>query len=44
MECCESKNIIKEKEMFFCTNCGTIHEYSWIKYDLMNMIKIFITY
>ena len=33
MECCESKNIIKEKEMFFCTNCGTIHGYSWIEYD-----------
>ena len=33
MECCESKKIIKEKEMFFCTNCGTIHGYSWIEYD-----------
>ena len=33
MECCESKNIIKEKEMFFCTNCGVIHGYSWIEYD-----------
>ena len=33
MECCESKNIIKEKEMFFCTNCEVIHGYSWIEYD-----------
>ena len=33
MECCESKNIIKEKEMFVCTNCSTIHGYSWIEYD-----------
>ena len=33
MECCESKNIIKEKKMFFCTNYGTIHGYSWIEYD-----------
>ena len=32
-ECCEPKNIIKEKEMFFCTNCGTIHGYSGIEYD-----------
>ena len=33
MECCESKNVIKEKEMFFCTNCATIHGYSLIEYD-----------
>ena len=33
MECYESKNIIKEKEMFICTNCATIHGYSWIEYD-----------
>ena len=33
MDCCESKNIIKEKEMFVCTNCATINEYSWIEYD-----------
>ena len=33
MECCESKNIIKEKEMFVCPNCATIHGYSWIEYD-----------
>ena len=31
MECCESKNIIKDKEIFFCTNCGKIHGYSWIE-------------
>ena len=24
MECCENKNIIKEKEMNLCTNCGII--------------------
>ena len=24
MECCENKNIIKNKEMFVCTNCATI--------------------
>ena len=33
MECCENKNILKEKEMFVCTNCATIHRYSWIEYD-----------
>ena len=33
MECCQNKNILKEKEMFVCTNCGTIHGYSWIEYD-----------
>ena len=33
MECCENKNILKEKEMFVCTNCATIHGYSWIEYD-----------
>ena len=36
MECCEHKNIIKEKEMNFCTNCGTIHDYDWIKFDIRN--------
>ena len=34
MECCENKNILKEKEMHFCTNCGVIHGYSWIEYNL----------
>ena len=33
MECCDSKNIILEKEMFVCTNCGVIHSYTWIEYD-----------
>ena len=33
MECYDSKNIIGEKEMYFCTNCATIHEYIWIEYD-----------
>ena len=33
MECCENKNILKEKEMFVCTNCAVIHGYSWIEYD-----------
>ena len=28
MECCENKNILKEKEMYSCTNCGVIHGYS----------------
>ena len=32
MECCQNKNIIKNKEMFVCTNCATIHGYSWIEY------------
>ena len=31
MNCCENKNIIKENEMNFCINCGTIHDYDWIK-------------
>ena len=33
MECCENRNIIKNKEIFVCTNCGTIHGYTWIEYD-----------
>ena len=33
MKCCYSKNIIIEKEMFVCTNCGVIHGYTWIEYD-----------
>ena len=32
MECCQNKNILKHKEMFVCTNCATIHGYSWIEY------------
>ena len=33
MNCCEDKNILKDKEMYFCKNCGVIHGYSWIEYD-----------
>ena len=33
MECCQNKNILKNKEMYFCTNCATIHGYTWIEYD-----------
>ena len=33
MKCCDSENIINEKEMFVCTNCGVIHGYTWIEYD-----------
>ena len=33
MERCQNKNILKEKEMYFCTNYVTIHGYSWIEYD-----------
>ena len=36
MECCENKNIIKEIEMNFSNNCGTIHDYDWIKFDISN--------
>ena len=33
MECCQNKSILKDKETYFCTNCATIHGYSWIEYD-----------
>ena len=33
MECCENKNILKDKEMFVCTNCSIMHGYTWIEYD-----------
>ena len=33
MECCQNKNILNYKEMYFCKNCGVIHGYSWIEYD-----------
>ena len=33
MECCQNKNILKDKEMYFCKNCGVIHGYIWIEYD-----------
>ena len=32
-ECCQNKDILKDKEMSFCKNCGVIHGYSWIEYD-----------
>ena len=33
MGCCQNKNIIKNKEMFVCTNCCTIHGYTILEYD-----------
>ena len=33
MECCQNKNILKDKEMHFSKNCATIHGYTWIEYD-----------
>ena len=33
MECCQNKNILKDKEMYFITDCATIHGYFWIEYD-----------
>ena len=33
MKCCENKNILKEKEMYLCTNCAVIHGYTWVEYD-----------
>ena len=33
MDYCENKNILKDKEMYFCKNCEVIHGYSWIEYD-----------
>ena len=46
MDCCENKNIIKKKEMYFCKNYRVIHGYSWTEYDFkfMNIMRIFITY
>ena len=34
MNCCENKNIIKKKEINFCTNCGTIYDYDWTEFDI----------
>ena len=34
MNCCENKNITKKKEMNFCSNCGVIHDYDWITFDI----------
>ena len=33
MECCDSKNIIIDNDMYLCKNCATIHGYTWIEYD-----------
>ena len=33
MKCCDSKNIIKDNDMYLCTNCGVIYGYTWIEYD-----------
>ena len=30
MECCENKYILKDKEMYFCMNCGIHYEYMGI--------------
>ena len=38
MNCCEYKNIVKENEMNFCYNCGTIHDYDIIPNKNYNMI------
>ena len=38
MNCCENKNIIKENEMNFCYNCGTISDYDIITYKNYDMI------
>ena len=34
MNCCQNKNVIKENDMNVCFNCGTIHDYDWIKFDV----------
>ena len=33
MKCCDSKNVIEDKEMYLCTNCGVIHGYTRVEYD-----------
>ena len=33
MECCQNKNILKDKEMYACTNCCVIHGYTILEYD-----------
>ena len=33
MECCQNKTILRNKEMYVCTNCCVIHGYTWIEYD-----------
>ena len=34
MNCCENKNIIQKTNMNFCSNCGTIHDYDWIMFNI----------
>ena len=33
MDCCDNKNIIKNKSEFVCTNCAVIHGYEYIPFD-----------
>ena len=40
MKCCDSKNVIEEKEMYLCTNCGVIHGYTWVEYDFIYIFVI----
>ena len=30
MNCCNNKKVIKNKEMNFCINCGTIYDYDFV--------------
>ena len=43
MECCQNKNVIKNKEMFVCTNCCVIHGYTILEYEynenIYNLLK-----
>ena len=34
MNSCENKSIIQKKNMNFCVNCCTIHNYDWIMFDI----------
>ena len=34
MNCCENKYIMKKKDSKFCINCGVIHDYDWIEFDI----------
>ena len=42
MNCCNNRNMIKNKSEFFCNNCAVIHGYNYIpfdfKYDDYNLI------
>ena len=33
MKCCDSKNILKDRDMYLCQHCATIHGYTLIEYD-----------